>query len=51
LTYGTAYGHEIRIAFPPEDVRRVRSALAAAARRMGCATVAATDTDGQRIWT
>lgn len=36
LTYETAYGHQIRIAYPPGDGRRARDALFDAARRMGC---------------
>ncbi|MFE6024305.1 SMI1/KNR4 family protein [Streptomyces niveus] len=36
LTYETAYGHQIRVAYPPGDGPRARQALFDAARRMGC---------------
>jgi hypothetical protein len=36
VTYETAYGHQVRVAHPPGDGARVRAAILAAARAMGC---------------
>ncbi|HLK00070.1 MAG TPA: SMI1/KNR4 family protein [Streptosporangiaceae bacterium] len=37
LTYETAYGHQIRVSFPPGDYKRVKTTLFEAVARMGCA--------------
>ncbi|MFD9125831.1 SMI1/KNR4 family protein [Kitasatospora sp. NPDC059571] len=50
LTYETGYGHQIRVAFPPEDEDRVRTTLLAAARRMGCDVLATTTHRGEPVW-
>jgi hypothetical protein len=42
LTYGTATGHWIRIAFPPEDEEQARSVILDAASRMGCTVLTMT---------
>ncbi len=36
LTYENAYGHQIRVAFPPEDEHEARCVVTRAARAMGC---------------
>jgi SMI1-KNR4 cell-wall len=36
LTYENAYGHQIRVSFPPEDEDRARRTMLDAAARMGC---------------
>jgi len=36
LTYENAYGHQIRVAFPPEDEHEARRVVMRAARAMGC---------------
>jgi SUKH superfamily protein len=46
VTYETAYGHQVRVAYPPEEEPRVREALSRAADLMGCAVVSATGIDG-----
>lgn len=51
LTYETAYGHQIRIAFPPEDEKQARSLLLDAVGRMGCTVTAITTDRGQPTWT
>jgi hypothetical protein len=50
LTYETAYGHQIRIAFPPEDEEQARVAVFDAARRMGCRVLSTTTHEGAPIW-
>ncbi len=51
LTYETAYGHQIRVAFPPHDADRARTILFAAVRRMGCKVLTTTTHLGQPTWT
>jgi hypothetical protein len=51
LTYETAYGHQIRIAFPPQDEDQVRSVLLDTVRRMGCDVLSTTSHRGQPVWT
>nr|MDT0658665.1 SMI1/KNR4 family protein [Micromonospora sp. DSM 115978] len=51
VTYETAYGHQIRVAFPPEDDDRARAAILRAAELMGCQVVSATRIDGAAVWT
>jgi SMI1-KNR4 cell-wall len=36
LTYETAYGHQIRVAYPPEEEQQAREALSRAVELMGC---------------
>lgn len=43
LTYETAYGHRIRVAFPPADSADARQAILAAVDSMGC-TIRSVDT-------
>jgi hypothetical protein len=50
LTYETAHGHRIRIAFPPEDEEQVRSTLFAAIHAMGCDVLSTTTHRGQPVW-
>lgn len=50
LTYETAYNHQIRIAFPPEDEDQVRSTLLAAVHSMGCDVLSTTTHRGQPVW-
>ncbi|MFF7237992.1 SMI1/KNR4 family protein [Streptomyces collinus] len=50
LTYETAYSHQIRIAFPPEDEDQVRSTLLAAVHSMGCDVLSTTTHRGQPVW-
>ena len=51
LTYETAYGHQIRIAYPPDDEERVRTVILGAVERMGCRVLAITTHRGQPTWT
>ena len=51
LTYETAYGHQLRVAFPPEDEDEVRAVVWAAVHAMGCRVSAALTIDGQPTWT
>ncbi|WP_431895935.1 SMI1/KNR4 family protein [Nonomuraea sp. bgisy101] len=50
LTYETAYGHQIRVAFPPGDDERVRVTLVDAVRRMGCEVTSTTSHMGEPVW-
>ncbi|MRH93565.1 SMI1/KNR4 family protein [Nocardia sp. SYP-A9097] len=50
LTYETAYGHQIRIAFPPDDEQQVRVALLDAIHRMGCEVLSTKTHLGQPVW-
>ncbi len=50
LTYETAYGHQIRVAFAPEDADTVRVVIGEAARAMGCQIVSAQTIAGDLIW-
>ncbi|KOV34081.1 hypothetical protein ADK60_11850 [Streptomyces sp. XY431] len=50
LTYETAYGHRIRIAFPPADEDQVRSTLLAAIHSMGCDVLSTTTHRGEPVW-
>jgi hypothetical protein len=50
LTYENAYGHQIRVAFPPEDENRARRTMLDAAACMGCRVLAATSHHGVPIW-
>lgn len=50
LTYETAYGHQIRVAYPPEDDSRVRTVMRDAVRAMGCSVTRTTNRLGDEIW-
>jgi hypothetical protein len=50
LTYGNAGGHQVWVAFPPEDDEEARLVISDAARAMGCRVVAAR-MNGQSTWT
>ncbi|SDI35011.1 SMI1-KNR4 cell-wall [Sinosporangium album] len=50
LTYETVYGHQIRVAFPPEDEEQVRVTLFDAARHMGCQVLSTTTRLGEPVW-
>ncbi|MFE7540858.1 SMI1/KNR4 family protein [Streptomyces platensis] len=51
LTYETAYGHQLRVAFPPADSARARDAVRTALDRMGCAVQSAATIHGTSSWT
>ena len=51
LTYETAYGHQIRVAFPPADEERAGALTSEAVRAMGCHVVAAQTSRGEPMWT
>lgn len=50
LTYETAYGHQIRIAYPPADEERARLTLLAAIAAMGCTVERITTHSGAPAW-
>ncbi|MFJ8911208.1 SMI1/KNR4 family protein [Amycolatopsis sp. NPDC102389] len=50
LTYEECYGHQIRIAFPPEDGGDARAVILAAADAMGCRVRSATTIEGEPVW-
>ncbi|MBQ0896459.1 SMI1/KNR4 family protein [Micromonospora sp. U56] len=50
VTYETAYGHQIRVAFPPDDAATARAVITAAAHEMGCTVLAATTHNGTPTW-
>ncbi|MFG3258849.1 SMI1/KNR4 family protein [Streptomyces sp. NPDC048172] len=50
LTYEMAYGHQIRIAFPPADSARARTAVLEAVARMGCVAREANTVHGTSTW-
>ncbi|MEU9503152.1 SMI1/KNR4 family protein [Streptomyces sp. NPDC048196] len=50
LTYETAYGHQLRVAFPPADSARARHAVLTAVDRMGCAVQATQTIHGTSSW-
>lgn len=51
VTYETAYGHQIRVSYPPEEEPAARKALRHAVNLMGCDVRSITDTSGQPQWT
>ncbi|MFF7211745.1 SMI1/KNR4 family protein [Streptomyces sp. NPDC008238] len=51
LTYETARGHRIRVAFPHADEDQVRSTLLDAVRRMGCDVLSTTTHPGRPVTT
>ncbi|MDP9843621.1 hypothetical protein J2853_002832 [Streptosporangium lutulentum] len=50
LTYETAYGHQILVAFPAEDEARARATLFDAVHRMGCQVLSTTTRLGEPTW-
>ncbi|MEV6310056.1 SMI1/KNR4 family protein [Streptomyces sp. NPDC051840] len=50
LTYETAYGHQLRAAFPPGESAEARRAVLAAVERMGCQVVSARTVHGTSSW-
>ncbi|MBP2324098.1 hypothetical protein JOF56_004483 [Kibdelosporangium banguiense] len=50
LTYETAYGHQIRVAYPPEEEQQARETLLQAVELMGCAVKSVTDGNGAKMW-
>ncbi|MEV6490990.1 SMI1/KNR4 family protein [Actinoplanes sp. NPDC051633] len=50
LTYETAYGHQIRVAYPPEDVVRARETILRTASAMGCHVLSSRRIDGTAVW-
>ncbi|PBC83847.1 MULTISPECIES: SMI1/KNR4 family protein [unclassified Streptomyces] len=50
LTYETAYGHQLRVAFPPADSEAARRAVLAAVDRMGCAVRSFGTVHGTSFW-
>ena len=50
MTYETAYGHQIHVAFPPEDDDRARAEILRAAELMGCEVPSAVRIDGTPVW-
>ncbi|MGW2628856.1 SMI1/KNR4 family protein [Streptomyces chattanoogensis] len=51
LTYETAYGHQLRVAFPPAESETARRAILAAIGRMGCAVQSMDTIHGSSSWT
>lgn len=51
VTYETACGHQIRVAFPPAEEPAARAALSQAVTLMGCDVRSITDTSGRPQWT
>lgn len=51
LTYETAYGHQIRLGYPPDDEQRARALMLDAVNRMGCKVLTITTRRGQPAWT
>ena len=50
LTYETAYGHQIRVAYPPGGDERVRAALLPAIDAMGCRVTGVQPVHGTAHW-
>lgn len=50
ITYETAYGHQIRVAFPPEDDDCARIAILRAVELMRCPVISAMRIDGMPVW-
>jgi len=49
VMYETAYGHQIRLEYPPEDEQRARAEMGTAIRAMGCHVVRVTTRKGD-VW-
>ncbi|MFD5244938.1 SMI1/KNR4 family protein [Amycolatopsis sp. NPDC058340] len=50
LTYEDCYGHQIRVAFPPEDDGEARAVILAATKAMGCQVLTVTTIEGESVW-
>ena len=50
VTYETAYGHQIRLGYPPEDEQRARTLMLDAVSRMGCQVLSVSTHRGQPAW-
>ncbi|GAA2097111.1 hypothetical protein GCM10009801_67230 [Streptomyces albiaxialis] len=50
LTYEMTYGHQLRVAFPPADSARARTAVLDALGRMGCTVHAMNTVHGTSAW-
>ncbi|MBO8191781.1 SMI1/KNR4 family protein [Streptomyces oryzae] len=50
LTYETAYGHQLRVAFPPADCEAARAAVLAAVDLMGCPVESIATVHGTSSW-
>ncbi|MFC3450510.1 hypothetical protein [Amycolatopsis speibonae] len=50
LTYEDCYGHQIRVAFPPEDDDEARAVILRAAEVMGCQVLRAITIEGKPAW-
>lgn len=50
LTYETAYGHQIRVAFPPDDSEAAREAVLGAVESMGCTVLGVDTVRGTSSW-
>jgi hypothetical protein len=50
LTYETAYGHQIRVAFPPGDNDSARQLILSAVKLMGCQVLSARTVQGTPVW-
>lgn len=50
ITYETAYGHQIRITYPPAEEERVRTELLAAVGAMGCSVESGLSLDRATEW-
>ncbi|WP_414506829.1 SMI1/KNR4 family protein [Streptomyces sp. NEAU-L66] len=50
LTYETAYGHQLRVAFPPADSAQARHAVLTAIDRMGCVVQSMNTVHGASSW-
>ncbi|MGW0786397.1 SMI1/KNR4 family protein [Streptomyces sp. NPDC002913] len=51
MTYESAYGHQLRVAFPPADSAEARRAVLAAVERAGCPVLSADTVHGTSSWT
>ncbi len=50
LTYENAYGHQIRVAYPPEDDEEARTVILGAVDAMGCQVRSITTYEGEPTW-
>jgi hypothetical protein len=50
VTYETAYGHQIRVAFPPDDEDDARAVIVDAVLAMGCRVLSARTVRGEPVW-
>ncbi|OXM56773.1 SMI1/KNR4 family protein [Amycolatopsis thailandensis] len=50
LTYEDCYGHQIRVAFPPEDDGEARAVILGAVEAMGCQVLRVMTIEGKPAW-